>query len=52
MTVTDSPVLDLQPIYEGDAATTPRITQENFRRIMEWAMLLALYLDTIDGGGP
>lgn len=52
MTVTSCPILDLYPVLEGQGATSQRIVEENFRRIMEWVMLACAYMETIDGGSP
>ena len=52
-----APQLDLYPILEGEnSATPPRITEDNFRALIEWSRLFTEYvdreLDLVDGGGP
>jgi len=48
MTDTETPNLDLFPIYESEDPQ-PRIIQENFRLITEWAQQIGEYVQTSGG---
>lgn len=57
MTQSSCPILDLQPILEGQPpAAVTRAVQSNFARLMEWARKMckhiAFEIDVIDGGSP